>query len=30
MKIQAEIRDAVKEEKGMDCAIELDRPMIET
>ena len=30
MKIQAEIRDAVKEEKGMDCVIELDRPMIET
>ena len=29
-KIQAEIRDAVKEEKGMDCVIELDRPMIET
>ena len=28
-KIQAEITDAVKEEKGMDCVIELDRPMIE-
>ena len=29
-KIQAEITDTVKEEKGMDCVIELDRPMIET